>query len=171
MYYPTCSRWLDRCIGRWDSHRRYLYFSTVTGSATAQMVSTSFEIFKPTPESWTIAWDSHAADTEGNPLSAQNVSKGEMTVKLRIRTDSWDTTEVYLERDRGYFTDEATDSTLHMLDADTMVFHTIYGGARYREEIRLLNDDQLRLRQTTGNSIHDNTLKIVGQYTEVRVRG
>ena len=55
---------------------------------------------------------------------------------------------------------------MHQIDEDTIVFQTSYGGVDYREEIRYLNGDKARLRQTVGTE--GDKIKIVGQYYEER---
>ena len=72
-----------------------------------------------------------------------------------------------LHRDIGYFTDEPNDSKLERLDEDTVVLHSAYDGMEFREEIRLLNDDKNRLRQTVG--FRKGKPFLVGQYWEEKV--
>ena len=57
---------------------------------------------------------------------------------------------------------------LELLDEDTVVFYSSYGGMDYREEIRFLGDN-FRLRQTVGYKEGTDKVIIVGQYAEYRV--
>ena len=72
-----------------------------------------------------------------------------------------------LKRDIGYFSEDPTDSRMEQIDDDTVVFHSEYGGMKFREEIRLLDDDSHRLRQTVGYKKGKPFL--VGQYFEEKV--
>ncbi len=73
-----------------------------------------------------------------------------------------------LERSRGYFTDEPTSSQLVMVDGDTTAFKTSYSGQRFREEVRLIEGDKYRLRQTVGFDLETDNMTLTGQYLEVR---
>jgi hypothetical protein len=131
--------WFDRCAGDWRSDRRYLYF----GASEPKVVNlvTHFSVER-TEGGHRVTW---TGQTNG-------------VMNLTIDGDK-------LRRDIGYFTDEATTSLMQVLDEDTIVFRTSYGGADYREEIRFLSDD-LRLRQTVG--MKGDRLVLSGQYTETR---
>ena len=74
-----------------------------------------------------------------------------------------------LHRDIGYFTADPTVSIVSAIDSDTIVLSTSYSGMNFREEIRLLNNDNLRLRQTVGYDDRTGEVRIVGQYFEERV--
>ena len=67
----------------------------------------------------------------------------------------------------GYFTDKPTNSDLTLVDDDTLVMVTTYDGTTYREEIRMLFEDSVRLRQTVATS--GDKITLVGQYFEERV--
>jgi len=58
---------------------------------------------------------------------------------------------------------------LELIDPDTLLMHTTYDGCRFREEIRLLECDNIRLRQTIGHDLETNKVILVGQYFEERV--
>lgn len=73
-----------------------------------------------------------------------------------------------LHRDIGYFTTSPTISKLELVDQDTLVMRTSYDGKNFREEIRLLDGDSLRLRQTVGYDDLTGKPVIVGQYFEER---
>ena len=98
---------------------------------------------------------------EGNRVNVNwdgDASSGSMNLTLDGST---------LHRDIGYFTDEPNDSKLEKLDDDTIVMYSAYDGMEFREEIRLLNDDKNRLRQTVG--FRRGKPFLVGQYWEERV--
>tara|TARA_Y100000768_G_C23817236_1_gene604735 strand:+ start:286 stop:705 length:420 start_codon:yes stop_codon:yes gene_type:complete len=134
------SNWFSRCQGNWVSYRRYL---TLPGKKD-DTYATEF----------TIAVD-------GNKVSIKwdgDASSGDMN--LTIEGD-------VLHRDIGYFTDEPNDSQLTRLDIDTVVLLSEYDGMTFREEIRLLDNDTHRLRQTVG--YRKGKPFLVGQYWEEKV--
>ena len=135
--------WLDRSVGgEWTSHRRYLYFNSGQEPKSVELVTT-FTVELVTPLVWAISWNGQ--------------TQGRMQIELTGKT---------LHRDIGYFSSDPTDSYLEMIDEDTVVTTTTYGGVTYREEIRYLGDD-LRLRQTVGR--RDGEMVIAGQYVERRM--
>lgn len=76
-----------------------------------------------------------------------------------------------LKRSRNYFgatEEDGNSSCIEMIDADTICLTTSYGGSTYREEIRLLHNDSIRLRQTIGISNTTNQPTLIGQYYETR---
>lgn len=141
----TYHEWFRRTTGRWTSARRYLY-NMETKKPTN--LTTEFTISACTNGDWDFKVD----------WSGQ--TSGEMNLKLRGNE---------LHRDIGYFTADPTISTISVIDADTIVLSTSYSGMTFREEIRLLNDDRLRLRQTVGYDDRTGEVRIVGQYFEERV--
>ena len=133
------SSWFSRCQGHWKSYRRYLTLPSLKDDT----YSTEFFI-----------------TVDGNNVNIQwdgDVSSGDMN--LTVDGDT-------LHRDIGYFTDDPNDSKLDRIDVDTVVFHSAYDGMTFREEIRLLDDDKHRLRQTVGYK-NDKPF-LVGQYWEVK---
>lgn len=140
--------WFSRCLGSWISHRRYLYGN----NPTPHNLVTEFSITEAEPEtgdSFTIRWTGK--------------TNGTMTVVIRGEE---------LLRSRNYFgatEDDGNSSNIQMIDKDTICLTTSYGGSSYREEIRLLENDSIRLRQTIGISNKDNTPTLIGQYSEKRV--
>ena len=134
------SNWFSRCQGAWVSYRRYLSLP----AAKDDKYTTRFSI---TEKDGTIT-----VDWKGDA--------GEGVMNLRIEDD-------ILKRDIGYFSDDPTDSRMEMVDDDTVVFHSAYDGMTFREEIRLLNDDKYRLRQTVGYRKGQEPF-LVGQYFEQR---
>jgi hypothetical protein len=103
-----------------------------------------------------------SAETDGNwHYSVEWTGATSGTMKLRLSGNE-------LHRNIGYFTDEPTVSQLSMIDSDTLVMNTSYNLQSFREEIRMLYDDKVRLRQTIGRSDEDGTITLIGQYYEVR---
>ena len=134
------SSWFARCAGDWVSYRRYLTLP----AKKDDRYSTEFSI-KVDGDKVNIKWDGDA-------------SSGDMN--LTVDGD-------VLHRDIGYFTDEPNDSKLERVDVDTVVLHSAYDGMEFREEIRLLDDDKHRLRQTVG--YRKGKPFLVGQYWEEKV--
>jgi len=138
----TFSKWFERSNGNWTSSRRYLYGP----KRKADTYTTNFSV-----------------NTEGDEVAISwegDVSDGDMN--MAIDGD-------LLKRDRGYFSDDPTNSHMTRVDDDTVVFVTSYDGVTYREEIRLLANDTYRLRQTVATKDDTNEVIIVGQYFEERV--
>lgn len=137
-------RWMQRSVGGlWISDRRYLYYSD-EGDAKAVNLSTQFTCKREQYGEYSVSW---TGQTSG-------------TMVLTLDRD-------VLHRSIGYFSNKPTDSDLQRIDEDTVVFHTSYGGADYREEVRYVEDD-LRLRQTVGWDAFSGRLTIAGQYVERR---
>ena len=138
----TTHEWFRRTVGNWTSERRYIF---------------NMETKKPTnlTTSFTIA-----PQTQGE-FDYQVIWTGQTsgTMNLKLLGDE-------LHRDIGYFTEEPTVSRLTMLDPDTLVMSTSYDGCTFREEIRLLKNDTVRLRQTIGYNDRTGDVTIVGQYYE-----
>ena len=141
----TSHEWFRRTTGRWTSSRRYLY-NLKTKKPTN--LTTEFTIRACLQGDWdfSVEW---TGQTEG-------------TMNLKLTSNE-------LHRDIGYFTSDPTVSAISLIDPDTIVLSTSYSGMNFREEIRLLNDDKLRLRQTVGYDDKTNEVRIVGQYFEERV--
>ena len=141
----TFQHWFDRTCGTWISERRYI-FNMKTKKPTN--LTTDFSILESNVEEWdySVIW---TGQTKG-------------TMYLKVDGDQ-------LHRNIGYFTDEPTSSLLHKVDYDTVAFYTKYDGMRFREEIRLLHSDNLRLRQTVGFKIETGELTLCGQYLETRI--
>ena len=135
--------WFDRCVGSWESHRRYL----MGPKKAIDNLVTYFDIVKRSEDEWAVLWKSDR-------------NEGEMG--LILKGDE-------LHRSRNYFDNgEGTITKLELVDKDTVVFHSSYGGADYREEIRFLGDN-FRLRQTVGYKAGTDKIIVVGQYAEERV--
>ena len=140
----TFSDWFDRCVGSWESHRRYL----MGPKKTIDNLVTNFDIIKRESDEWAVLWKSDR-------------NEGEMGLVLN---------GAELHRSRNYFdTGEGSVTRLERIDNDTVVFYSAYGGMSYREEIRFLTGDQHRLRQTVGYKEGTDKVLVVGQYWEERV--
>ena len=136
--------WFRRTTGRWTSERRYL----MGPKKNPLNLTTEFSIGALTEGDW---------DYQVNWTGQTN---GTMNLKL-IGNE--------LHRDIGYYPEDPTVSRISLVDIDTLVLSTTYGGRRFREEIRLLEDDRLRLRQTVGYDENTNEVIVVGQYFEERI--
>ena len=135
-------KWFRRSNGNWTSSRRYLYGP----KRKADTYTTNFSV-----------------NTEGSHVSISwegDASDGDMSMVIDGNL---------LKRDKGYFSDAPTNSDMTMVDDDTVVFVTSYDGVTYIEEIRLLDNDSYRLRQTVATREETNSVIIVGQYFEERV--
>ena len=132
--------WFARSVGNWSSERRYLYGP----KRKADNYKTKFSVNTEGPLV-VVTWDGDMSD-------------GEM--KMTVEGNK-------LNRDIGYFTDQPTQSDLTLVDDDTLVMVTTYDGTTYREEIRMLFEDTVRLRQTVATS--GDKITLVGQYFEERV--
>ena len=134
------SSWFSRCTGDWVSHRRYLTLPARKDDS----YKTEFTVTAD-GDKVNIKWDGEA-------------SSGDMN--MTIEGDM-------LKRDIGYFSDEPTNSRMERIDEDTVVLHSAYDGMEFREEIRLLDEDKHRLRQTVG--YRKGKPFLVGQYWEEKV--
>jgi CpeS-like protein len=145
-------QWFTRSAGQWLSNRRYHYLKSdmdelIRSDLTVSLLSAETEDF-----SVLLSWHSRK--------DGKDYSEGEMLCQ-------YDSVAGILHRNIGYFSEEPTDSRVSFVDTDTIVLSTEYGGMRFREEIRLLDSDTVRLRQTLG--WRGNNLFLAGQYFEQRV--
>lgn len=141
----TTHQWLDRCVGKWTSRRRYIFNMR---TMEPQNFVTNFEIKAGEGASWVVNW---TGETEG-----------EMVLKLSSDRKT-------LSRSRDYFGKGAHDARIEVIDRDCIVLHTAYSGMRFREEIRFLGNDTHRLRQTIGYDEVTGAVKLLGQYAEFRI--
>lgn len=139
---PTALKWFWRTTGSWKSERRYLF-------------SPKMKPVEMTTE-FTINEGEH-----GNQFIVEWTGRTEGVMELTLVGS-------YLHRSRDYFGDGAHGSDVEMIDDDTMVLRTEYDGMRIREEIRLLESDCIRLRQTIGIDTKTGNVRLVGQYYEER---
>lgn len=138
----TARNFLRRTCGSWTSERRYLFapkFKPVN-------MTTKFSITELTGDVFQVVW-------EGN-------TSGTMELTLNGNT---------LHRSRDYFGEGANSSAVEVVDQDCIVLRTEYDGTRFREEVRLLEEDMFRLRQTVGYNVETGQLVLCGQYFENRI--
>ena len=138
----TARQFLRRSCGNWTSERRYLFapkFKPVN-------LTTDFQIWETEDGKFVVNW--------------QGKTEGEMVLDLQGDV---------LHRSRDYFGDGANSSFVKMVDQDCIVMKTSYDGCRFREEVRLIEDDFFRLRQTVGYNLKTGQLVLAGQYFERRL--
>ena len=139
---PHVLTWFRRTTGSWKSDRRYLFAPRMEPS---NMVTTfTIEESETTPK-FIIRWKGQTSGIMDLTLEGNRV-----------------------HRSRDYFGNGAHSSVISMIDEDTILLRTVYDNTSFREEVRLLLDDTLRLRQTVGTDITTGNIKLLGQYAEIR---
>lgn len=143
---------MRRTSGNWKSNRRYIYLdsnkvSNLNSDLTVDFVEENENEFQVNL-SWKTSNEKNKLISEGTMITIGN--------------------ETELKRNVGYMTEDPTVCSVNMIDDDCVVFNTEYDGMRFREEIRLVENDSIRLRQTLGFR-NDKDLFLVGQYLENRV--
>lgn len=134
---------LTRTCGKWTSERRYLFAPK----------------FKPV----NLTTDFEIAPLElGNNFLVTWTGKTSGEMKLTLEGD-------ILHRSRDYFGDGANSSRVQVIDEDCIVMRTEYDGTRFREEVRMIEGDAFRLRQTVGFNLETGDLVLSGQYWERRL--
>ena len=137
----TARNFLRRTCGSWTSERRYLF----APKFTPVNLTTKFSITELTGDVFQVVW-------EGN-------TSGTMELTLDGST---------LHRSRDYFGEGANSSKIELVDQDCIVLRTQYDGTRFREEVRMIEEDMFRLRQTVGYNVETGQLVLAGQYFETR---
>ena len=138
----TARTFLRRSCGDWTSQRRYLFapdFEPVN-------MTTNFTIAEDKHGRFIIDWD--------------GPTNGEMV--LTLEGDM-------LHRSRDYFGKGANSSKVQVIDEDCVVMRTSYNGCRFREEVRLLEDDFFRHRFTVGFDLKTGKMVLQGSYWETRL--
>lgn len=143
----------QRTAGAWKSHRRYFYGKSRQPSNMESDLLVEFTDLDDDKFELSLSWST-------NNLDGKHESDG----IIRAVCD-----ENVMLRDRGYMSDEPTETMVHMIDIDCVELYTVYNGMSFREEIRLLTPD-LRLRQTVGFKEGTNQVLLAGQYMEERVK-
>ena len=138
----TALQILRRSCGNWSSQRRYLY----APKNEPVNLTTEFKLSELAHGVFEIIWD---GKTTG-------------TMELTLQGD-------LMHRSRNYFNEDSSASKIEVIDEDCIVMLTEYDGTRFREEIRLIDDDMFRLRQTVGYSLRTGQPVLVGQYYESRI--
>ena len=142
MSYAIPRVFLERSCGSWSSQRRYLFapkFQPANMVTNFTMKQTSSNVFQ-------IDWS------------------GQTTGQMVLTLDG-----LHLHRSRDYFGDGANTSIIEVIDEDCLTMRTEYGGSRYREEVRLIEGDKYRLRQTVGFNLKSGALTLSGQYLETKL--
>ena len=134
---------LRRYVGSWTSERRYLFAPKLK----PVNMTTNFTV---------------AEGSLSNVFVVEWTGKTEGEMILTLQGDT-------LHRSRDYFGEGANSSKLEVVDQDTLVLRTEYDGLRFREEIRLIEQDCFRLRQTVGFNLKTGQLALAGQYIETRL--
>ena len=140
---PEALQWFRRSVGSWTSDRRYLFAPKMKPT---NMV-TNFTV---------------ANGERGNQFIIEWTGNTEGTMEVELNG-------LVLGRSRDYFGEENHSSAVEVIDQDCIVLRTEYDGMKVREEIRLLNDDTVRLRQTIGTDNRTGNVRLVGQYFETRL--
>ena len=138
----TALQFLRRTVGDWSSERRYLFapkFKPVNMTTEFKFDELAYGVFQ-------VVWD---GQTSG-------------TMELTLDGD-------VLHRSRDYFDEGANSSKIEVVDKDCIVLRTEYDGTRFREEVRLIEEDCFRLRQTVGYNVKTGQLVLAGQYFETRL--
>ena len=138
----TALQFLRRTCGSWSSERRYLFAPALK----PVNMTTEFTISEGTHGKFVVDW---SGQTEGQMI-------------LTLEGDT-------LHRSRDYFGDGANSSKIQVIDEDCIVLRTSYDGMRFREEVRMIEEDCFRLRQTVGYDLETGQLRIAGQYLETRI--
>ena len=139
----TPLQFLRRTVGDWSSERRYLFapkFKPVN-------MTTQFKIDELAHGVFQVVWESPT---------------GEGTMELTLDGD-------VLHRSRDYFGEGSHSSRVEMVDTDTIAMYTEYDGIRFREEIRLFEEDCFRHRYTVGINVKNGQLALQGSYWETRL--
>ena len=138
----TALNFLRRTCGDWTSERRYLF----APSLAPVNLTTEFKIEELDHGLFQVVW---SGKTSG-------------IMELRLEGD-------VLHRSRDYFGDGANSSRIEVIDNDCIVMRTEYDGCGFREEVRLIESDMYRLRQTVGYNLETGQLTLCGQYFESRL--
>ena len=138
----TALQFLRRTCGSWTSERRYLFAPKLK----PVNMTTDFTLSEGNNGKFIVDW--------------QGQTEGQMILTLDGDT---------LHRSRDYFGDGANSSKVEVIDKDCIVMRTEYDGTRFREEVRLIEEDMFRLRQTVGYSLETGQLVLAGQYFERRL--
>jgi len=138
----TALQFLRRSCGSWTSERRYLFAPALK----PVNMTTDFAMVEGNHGKFVIDW--------------KGKTEGQMVLTLDGDT---------LHRSRDYFGDGANSSKIEVIDQDCIVMRTEYDGTRFREEVRLIEADCFRLRQTVGYNLETGQLVLAGQYFETRI--
>ena len=138
----TALQFLRRTCGNWTSERRYLFAPKLK----PVNLTTDFKFQELAHGVFEVVWD---GQTTG-------------TMELSLEGD-------ILHRSRDYFGEGSHSSRVEMVDTDTIAMYTEYDGIRFREEIRLFEEDCFRHRYTVGINVKNGQLALQGSYWETRL--
>jgi len=139
----TARNFLRRTCGSWSSERRYLHGPRLK----CVNMTTKFSVTELTGDVFQVVWEGNTSGTMELTLDGS-----------------------FLHRSRNYFGEDAgSTSAIEVVDQDCIVLCTKYDGVRFREEVRLIEEDMFRLRQTVGYNVETGQLVLVGQYFESRI--
>ena len=139
----TALQFLRRSCGSWTSERRYLFAPKLE---PVNMTTNFTMVDGERSDQFIIDWTGKTS--------------GQMVLTLDGNI---------LHRSRDYFGEGANSSQIEIIDQVCVVMRTEYDGCRFREEVRLIEDDFFRLRQTVGYSLKTGRLTLCGQYFEARL--
>ena len=139
----TALQFLRRSCGSWTSERRYLFAPKLE---PVNMTTNFTMVDGERSDQFIIDWTGKTS--------------GQMVLTLDGNV---------LHRSRDYFGEGANSSKVEIIDQDCVVMRTEYDGCRFREEVRLIEDDFFRLRQTVGYNLKTGRLALCGQYFEARL--
>ena len=139
---PIILDWFRRTCGTWTSDQRYL-------------LASEMRCINPNTE-FTVA-----EGAQSNQFITEWTGQTSGTMELELNGD-------ILSGSHDYFCEGAT-TEVGIIDEDTIVFHTTCGGMKIREEIRLILDDTVRLRQVVGTCEESDQVLLTGHYTERRI--
>lgn len=138
----TALNFLRRTCGDWTSERRYLFAPKLK----PVNMTTEFKLEELDHGLFQVVW---SGNTSG-------------IMELRLEGD-------VLHRSRDYFGDGANSSKVQVVDNDCIVMRTEYDGCRFREEVRMLEQDMFRHRYTVGFDLKTGQLVLQGSYWETRL--
>lgn len=142
---------MKRSAGEWTSNRRYFYPRANKISNLRSDLKVDFVKENDSEFEVNLSWITYNGDEIESEGEMKTIGKGNQ-----------------LFRNVGYFTEDSTVCDVYMVDGDCAVFNTSYGGMRFREEIRLLEHDTIRIRNTLGFKNDESSPFLCGQYLEMR---
>ena len=151
MTIMSAKAFFNQSIGKWESHRTYLYAKS--GKTTVSVTEFEWHRDREDNSMFRVAWDNATLKSSGS-------------MSIRVASD------YILERDRGYFTQSKTESKIMSVNKDFLQTETIYDGCLYDERIEFVTKD-LRVRRTIGWKLDAEGNKVsvvlIGNYIERRI--
>ena len=142
-------KFLEQCLGEWESFRTYIYPNNKVLSVQSTMI-----IEELAENKVQISWKSFRLNT------LEEYSKGIMILEFDLNDN-----KIY--RDKGYFTLQPTTSNILDLQNDYLKTQSKYDDKKYIEEINIYNigKDLYRRRFTRAYDSSGNNM-LVGSYLE-----